>query len=49
MNIIDFHVHAGDFYRLREDIPGLLTRRPLEPDVNVADVFSLPAAKKPAA
>lgn len=44
MNIIDFHVHAGDFYRLRDDIQDLLTRRPLEPDVNVADVFSLPIA-----
>lgn len=40
MNIIDFHVHAGDFYQLREDIQGLLKARPMEPDQDVRTVFS---------
>lgn len=42
MNIIDFHVHAGDFKLLRDDIQELLTRRPIESNVNVAEVFSQP-------
>lgn len=40
MNIIDFHVHAGDFHLLRTDIQELLTHRPMEPDVNILEVFS---------
>ena len=42
MNIIDFHVHAGDFKLLRDDIQELLTRRPIESNVNIAEVFSQP-------
>jgi len=42
VNIIDFHVHAGDFKLLRDDIQELLTRRPIESNVNVAEVFSQP-------
>ena len=42
MKIIDFHVHAGNFKLLRDDIQELLTRRPFEPDVNIAEVFSEP-------
>jgi uncharacterized protein len=38
--VIDFHVHAGDFHRLRDDIQGLLTKRPFEPGVDVRRVFS---------
>ncbi|NER25547.1 MAG: amidohydrolase [Symploca sp. SIO1C2] len=42
MKIIDFHVHAGNFQLLRDDIQELLTHRPFEPDVNIAEVFSQP-------
>jgi uncharacterized protein len=42
--MIDFHVHAGNFAGLREDIQGLLTRRPFEPGVDVSRVFSSGAA-----
>lgn len=42
--MIDFHVHAGDFHRLRDDIQGLLTRRPFEAGVDVREVFSSGAA-----
>jgi uncharacterized protein len=40
MSMIDFHVHAGDFYQLRDDIQGLLKARPMEPDQDVRTVFS---------
>jgi uncharacterized protein len=40
MNIIDFHVHAGDFHLLRDDIQELLTHRPMEDNLNVVEVFS---------
>jgi predicted TIM-barrel fold metal-dependent hydrolase len=40
--MIDFHVHAGDFPRLRDDIQNLLTRRPLEADILISEVFSSP-------
>ena len=42
MNIIDFHVHAGVFDLLRDDIQELLTRRPFEPDIRISEVFSQP-------
>ena len=42
MNIIDFHVHAGDFRLLRDDIQELLTHRAIESDVNIVEVFSQP-------
>ncbi|NEP23066.1 amidohydrolase family protein [Moorena sp. SIO3I6] len=42
MKIIDFHVHVGKFELLRDDIQELLTRRPMESNVNVAEVFSKP-------
>ncbi len=42
MKIIDFHVHAGKFELLRDDIQELLTRRPMESNVNIAEVFSQP-------
>ncbi|WP_069470636.1 amidohydrolase family protein [Candidatus Marithrix sp. Canyon 246] len=42
MKIIDFHTHAGDFYRLREDIQELLTRRPMELGVDITLVLSDP-------
>lgn len=38
--ITDFHVHAGDFFKLRDDIQGLLTKFPFETGVDVRDVFS---------
>ena len=38
--MIDVHVHAGQFHLLREDIQALLTRRPFESGVDVAQVFS---------
>src|SRR5690242_12265554 len=41
--MIDFHVHAGNFHRLRDDIQGLLTRRPFEEGVDITEVFSRPA------
>lgn len=40
--IIDFHVHAGKFELLRDDIQDLLRRRPVEPDIDVTRVFSEP-------
>lgn len=40
MSIIDFHVHAGDFYQLRDDIQGLLKARPMEPQQDVRAIFS---------
>jgi len=42
MKILDFHTHAGDFYRLREDIQELLTRRPMEQGVDITLVLSDP-------
>lgn len=42
MKIIDFHVHAGKFELLRDDIQELLTCRPMESNVKVAEVFSQP-------
>lgn len=42
MKIIDFHVHAGTFDFLREDIQQLLTHRPMESEFNLAEVFSQP-------
>lgn len=43
MDIIDFHVHAGNFHKLRDDIQGLLRQRPVESDIDVTEVFSKPA------
>jgi uncharacterized protein len=43
MAIIDFHVHAGNFHRLRDDIQALLTKRPMEPGTDVGEIFSQPA------
>lgn len=40
MSLIDFHVHAGDFFQLRDDIQGLLTKFPFEPGIDVQKVFS---------
>ncbi len=42
MEIIDFHVHAGKFSLLRDDIQGLLTKFPFEDDVEVSEIFSEP-------
>jgi predicted TIM-barrel fold metal-dependent hydrolase len=42
MGILDFHVHVGDFKRLREDIRGLVTRIALEPGAKVDELFSSP-------
>ena len=38
--ITDWHVHAGDFFMLRDDIQGLLTKFPFESGVDVREVFS---------
>ena len=38
--ITDFHVHAGDFLMLSDDIQGLLTRFPFESGIDVREVFS---------
>ncbi|WP_416398890.1 amidohydrolase family protein [Allohahella sp. A8] len=46
MDIIDFHVHAGSFPLLRDDIQGLLTNFPFETDVDVKEVFSNPVFLK---
>lgn len=43
MSITDFHVHAGAFESLRDDIQGLITKRPMEPGVRVEEVFSTPS------
>lgn len=40
--IIDFHVHAGKFNLLRDDIQGLLLKHQLEDGYNVSDIFSKP-------
>ncbi len=40
--MIDFHVHAGQFDLLRDDIQGLLTKRPFEPGFDLRAVFSSP-------
>lgn len=45
--MIDFHVHAGKFDLLRDDIQGLLTKRPFEPDADVRKLFSEPAQLEP--
>jgi predicted TIM-barrel fold metal-dependent hydrolase len=42
MGIIDFHIHAGVFKLLRDDIQELITKRPMEPGVKVEEVFSEP-------
>lgn len=42
--MIDFHVHAGNFDQLRDDIQALLTRRPFEPGVDIRQVFSSASA-----
>ncbi|MBQ4848298.1 MULTISPECIES: amidohydrolase family protein [unclassified Pseudoalteromonas] len=39
-NIIDFHIHVGDFPLLREDIQGLIQKIPLEPGAEVTELFS---------
>ncbi|MDR7088563.1 amidohydrolase family protein [Cellvibrio fibrivorans] len=44
--IIDFHVHAGKFSLLRDDIQGLLTKFPFEEEVDVRDIFSNPETLK---
>lgn len=46
MKIIDFHVHAGKFNLLRDDIQELLTHRPFEPDIKISEVFSDPEQMK---
>lgn len=45
--MIDFHVHAGKFDLLRDDIQGLLTKRPFEPGTDVRALFSTPALLEP--
>lgn len=42
MDIIDFHIHAGSFALLRDDIQGLLTQFSFEEGVDVKRVFSEP-------
>lgn len=44
MKIIDFHVHAGAYYLLRDDIQDLLNRRPQDSGDSVAELFSNPKA-----
>lgn len=39
-NIIDFHIHAGDFLQLREDIKDLIQKIPLEEGADVKELFS---------
>ncbi|MCF7516425.1 amidohydrolase [Pseudoalteromonas sp. L23] len=39
-NIIDFHIHAGDFPQLREDIQDLIQKIPLENGADVKELFS---------
>lgn len=46
MNFVDFHIHAGKFALLRDDIQGLLTKFPFEPGVDVRQIFSEPGALK---
>lgn len=38
--MIDFHVHAGELTRLRDDIQALLTRRRLEEDADITELFA---------
>ncbi|MCJ8270505.1 MAG: amidohydrolase [Psychrosphaera sp.] len=38
--IIDFHLHAGNYSQLRTDIQELIKKIPLEPGVDVTEVFS---------
>lgn len=45
--MIDFHVHAGKFELLRDDIKALLTKRPFERDADVRELFSDPALLEP--
>lgn len=46
ISIIDFHVHAGKFSLLRDDIQGLLTKFPFEEQVDVREIFSNPETLK---
>lgn len=46
MDIIDFHVHAGKFAYLRDDIQRLLTNFPFEEGVDVTQIFSEPQVLK---
>jgi len=46
VKIFDFHVHAGKFDLLREDIQGLLKKFPFEKDIDVREIFSNPSALK---
>ncbi|WP_446433204.1 amidohydrolase family protein [Pseudomonas sp. 1152_12] len=46
MNFVDFHIHAGKFSLLRDDIQGLLTKFPFEEGVDVREIFSEPLALK---
>jgi predicted TIM-barrel fold metal-dependent hydrolase len=46
VKIFDFHVHAGKFDLLREDIRGLLKKFPFEKDVDVTEIFSSPLILK---
>lgn len=43
MSIIDFHVHAGKFHLLRDDIQALLKRKLHAPSEEVSALFSNPA------
>lgn len=40
--IVDMHIHAGDFFRLRDDIQDLLTKHEMEPGVSLPETFSRP-------
>lgn len=42
MKIVDFHLHAGKFSLLREDIQELLTRKPFDEGHGIDQVFSHP-------
>ena len=47
MRIIDFHVHAGHYHLLRDDIQNLLNRKAHEPNHKVGDLFSNPKELDP--
>src|SRR5262245_2474974 len=40
MDIIDFHVHAGTFHLLRDDIQALLTKKRTETEVDTERLYS---------
>ncbi|MCA9541576.1 MAG: hypothetical protein KC620_21910, partial [Myxococcales bacterium] len=43
MNIVDFHVHASDFTKLRRDIQDFITHRPMEEGIDLPTMLWRPA------